>query len=264
MRPLSPFLLTLVALAAGLSGCVTLGHASNPIPTRFVPAPDPAPQRTLVVVLPGIGSDARDLDRHQVAQAIQREWPDADTMLTGAALAYYAAGGGLVQRVHEEIIEPARDQGYTHIWLIGASLGGLGALLYEQQHPGELSGVVAFAPFLGDEKLPEQIRAAGGIGNWPGPLHPIPQQVKNPYTGYPWLIWTMARNWLFRPEQARRIWIVCGNEDNLRPDVELLASALPEAHYVEVEGGHRWSVWLSSLDATFRRIRDASHRTAQS
>ena len=263
MRPLFAAL-ALVVAATGAAGCVTLGHASNPIPTRVVSAPDPAPQRTLVVVLPGIGSDVRDLDRHHVAQAIQRQWPDAEVMLTSAALAYYAPDGGLVQRMHDEIIEPARAAGYRKIWLVGASLGGLGVLLYEQQYPGELAGVVAFAPFLGDEVLPDQIRRAGGIEYWRGPEHPVPQQVKNPYTGYPWLVWTMARNWLLRPEQARRIWIVCGDEDNLRPDVELLASALPEAHYVEVEGGHRWSVWLASMDATLRRIRDATHRTAQS
>ena len=71
----------------------------------------------------------------------------------------------------------------------------------------------------------------------------------------------MAHDWLFRPEQAKRIWIVCGNEDNLKPDVDLLASALPDAHYVEVEGGHRWNVWLASLDATFGRIRASARHT---
>ena len=214
-------------------------------------------------MLPGIGSGERDLARHHVAQAIQRAWPQADTLLTGAALAYYGPAGGLVERMHDEIVEPARASGYAHIWLIGASLGGLGALLYEQQHPGELSGVVAFAPFLGDEQLPEQIRAAGGLSRWTPP-QPVSAPVDNPWTGYPRLVWLMARNWLFRPEQARRIWIVCGTEDNLRPDVELLASALPDAHYVEVEGGHRWTVWLASLDKTLARIRASAQRNAES
>lgn len=248
-------LAALVLIEVTLSGCVTLGHASDPIPTQLVPAPQPRDERVLVVVLPGIGSSKDDLARHDVAEAIQRQWPDADTLLTSAALAYYGPEGRLTERLQGEIIEPARDQGYDHIWLIGASLGGLGALLYEQQYPGDVNGVVAFAPFLGGDDLPEQIRAAGGISRWQAQPLP-PKEARNPYLLYPLLVFRMARDWLVRPNLAKRIWIVCGRDDNLKSEAELLATALPQAHYVEVDGGHRWSVWLDSLHSTLPRIRN--------
>jgi len=91
-------------------------------------------------------------------------------LLTSATFAYYR-DGKLVPRLHEEIVEPALRGGYRRIWLAGASLGGMGALLYEREYPGELTGLVLFAPFLGGKELLDEIRAAGGPRKWdPGPL----------------------------------------------------------------------------------------------
>lgn len=249
--------------AGALSACMALGDASHPIPRRFVAAPDPEPDRALVIVLPGIGADAEALDRHGVARAIQAEWPQADTVLTSAAIAYYAPDGGLVRRLHDELVQPALQRGYRRVWLLGASLGGLGALLYEQQRPGEVTGVLAFAPYLGNGGAAEQIREAGGLERWQAPG--LTHVRENPYLDYPRMIWTMARDWLFQPRRASRIWIVCGTDDRLRGDAQLLASSLPPSHYLEVPGGHRWATWLASLRPAIRQIRTADvEQTAQS
>jgi pimeloyl-ACP methyl ester carboxylesterase len=256
----TPRIAALALASLMLAGCVTLGSAEEPIPVRLVPAPQPTEDRTLVIVLPGIGADAEDLERHEVAAMIQRSWPNADTVLTSAAFAYYAPEGRLVERLHDELVEPARRQGYRHIWLIGASLGGAGVLLYEHEHPGEVTGVMAFAPYLGGDETPEQIRQAGGLSYWHSPDYKPSKP--NPWFDYPRMIWTTAREWLFRPEQANRIWVICGKDDDLRPDAQLLASSLPRTHYLEVPGGHRWSVWLKSLDLAVRKIRETGEQRA--
>ena len=60
--------------------------------------------------------------------------PDADFVPTGIRLAYYMEGR-LLQRLHEEIILPAHERGYTEIWLVGASMGATRALMYDSQYP---------------------------------------------------------------------------------------------------------------------------------
>ena len=120
------FSLSGVLLMLGmLFGCYPKGDPGKPIPTAFVPAPRHA--QRLVIVLPGRGDGLDGLQRTDIAQAIQSQWPDADVTLSGLAIGYYLQGNA-IRRLHDEIIAPARTRGYREIWLLGASLGGLGAL----------------------------------------------------------------------------------------------------------------------------------------
>jgi len=45
-------------------------------------------------------------------------------------------------------------------------MGGLGALVFAEQHPSEVEGVLAIAPFLGDDDLINEIEQAGGLAKW--------------------------------------------------------------------------------------------------
>src|SRR5574342_199162 len=47
--------------AVSLAGCIVIGDSSVPIGTVAAAAPRPSAERTLVIVLPGFGSDAADL-----------------------------------------------------------------------------------------------------------------------------------------------------------------------------------------------------------
>ena len=238
-----------LCLAAGLAGCFTIGDSKAPIGTVSVPAPRPAAERTLVIVLPGFGDDAQDMKGHGLAEVIQESWPEADVLLTSATFAYYR-DGKLVPRLHDEIVGPSLRAGYVRVWLTGASLGGMGALLYEREHPGELAGLALFAPFLGNRELLDEIRAAGGPRTWdPGPL---PAEMNG--DNYQRQVWKMVKGWTPRPELARRVWLACGTSDHLIEDVRLLAPALPGSHYVELSGGHTWSLWISGAKEIFSRI----------
>src|SRR5437899_9873232 len=69
--------LSLVAclVAAGLAGCFTIGDSKVPIGTVSLPAFRPAVERTLIIVLPGLGDDAQDMKDHGLAEVIRESWP---------------------------------------------------------------------------------------------------------------------------------------------------------------------------------------------
>lgn len=243
-------LIWLAALA--LPGCVTLGNADQPISTETVFAPQPGLERTAVIVLPGFGVDIEEMKERDIAGAIHSAWPHADVVLANANFAYYRARN-VVERLHEDVVAPVRARGYQRIWIAGASMGGLGALLYEREHPGVLSGIVLFAPFLGEPPLLNEIRAAGGIQKWdPGPL-PNEMDLRN----YQRHLWKRVRAIAETPELARRVWLACGTDDFLRSGSQLLASALPRHHFIEEPGGHTWKTWTRLTKSVFSRIQTA-------
>jgi triacylglycerol esterase/lipase EstA (alpha/beta hydrolase family) len=253
-RGTDPMRLILIALAfAGLSACIVIGDAGAPIATETIAAPRPSAERTLVIVLPGFGADASEMKERGVAASIQEAWPEADVMLASATFDYYRKGK-LAQRLHDEVVGVALKRGYKKIWLAGASLGGMGALLYEQQHPGTVTGIVLFAPFLGDRALMQEIDAAGGPRAWnPGELAADVNA-----DNYQRHVWKMVKAWAERPELARRVWLACGVDDRLMRSARLMSSALPQDRFIELPGGHTWAAWLNGGKTVFSRIRSES------
>ncbi|HUP90643.1 MAG TPA: alpha/beta hydrolase-fold protein [Solimonas sp.] len=243
--------LLVLLMAAALAGCGAMGgpagKASDPIPTALVPAPHPPTElRRMVVVLPGRGDDLERLRASGIAEAIQRAAPDTDVLLAGATFAYYA-DGGLERRLHEQIMAPARALGYRELWLAGASMGGMGALVYERAHPGELTGLLLMAPFMGEAELVEEIAAGGGPARWdPGPA---PAAIDRDNVGRE--MWRVVRSWAASPELAERVWLVCGADDGFAAGARLIASVLPRTHYLERPGGHAWKVWTPAATEVF-------------
>lgn len=236
--------------SAGLGGCFTIGDSRLPIPTETVAAPRAAAERTLVVVLGGFGVEAKEMRERGVDRAIQAAWPEADVLLASATYAYYR-DGKLVPRLHDEVVAPALRTGYRRVWLAGASMGGMGVLLYEQGHPDTLAGVILFAPYLGSNSLLREIRDAGGARQWePGAL---PDEVNR--DNYQRQVWKMVKGWAGEPERARRVWLACGVKDHLIDDARLLAGALPGNRFMELQGGHDWGTLLDGIHSLFSRIR---------
>ena len=219
-----------------LLGCYPKGDPSKPIPITLLAAPQPA--QRLVVVLPGRGDDLDGLRRSGIASAVQSAWPDADVVLTGLALGYYLQGEA-IQRLQREVIAPARARGYREVWLLGASLGGMGALMYDRSYPGELDGIVLLAPYLGEKPLLEEIAAAGGVAQWqPGP---VPAAVDN--DNFEQELWRHLRGWASEPAKANDVWLAYGDRDKLREAMPLLAPLLRPHHVFVRAGGHAWNVW---------------------
>jgi len=189
--------------------------------------------RELFVLLPGITDVMQDYEVHGFVEAAQGSHPALDLVAVDAHYGYYA-DCSILERLHQDIIAPARARGYEHIWLGGISMGGIGALLYAREFPADVSGVVALAPFLGEPKLVAEITAAGGFRRWRS----------DPGTSdYPRQLW----HWLKRYEESTAalpaLYLGYGDRDKFAPAHRLLAAILPSERVLMVEGGHDWKTW---------------------
>ena len=254
-RALPVFALLLSLLCAGCASMPATDavRAAGAIPTRLIPAPaaPPQAQRRLVVVLPGRADDLAALGRSGVAEAIQRVWPDADVLFAELRLPDYRRGD-VPERLDAQVMQPARARGYREIWLGGASLGGLGTLLYDRRHPGETTGLLLLAPYLGDGAIPKSVAAAGGLTDWTPPAG-------EPGDADDWQrdLWRHLQAIARDPAAARRVWLAYGRRDRLRDTIALFAPVLPADHVLTPEGGHAWRTWTPAMETLLRRI-DAS------
>lgn len=239
--------LAIASIVLLLAGCINTGDRRQPIPTQAFTGAQPA--RVLIVVLPGRWDDVQDMADAGVAEVIRLAWPEADVILTGASMAYYT-DGGLATRLHEEVILPARQRGYQEIWMTGASMGGMGTLLYERQYPGELQGLVLLAPYLGGRAILKEITEVGGIAQWrPGP---VPETMDR--SNYQEELWRYLQTWLQRPEQGQRVWLAYGADDRLRDAVPVIAPLLSKEQILLRPGGHTWDVWVPAAGEVFSRV----------
>jgi S-formylglutathione hydrolase FrmB len=131
----------------------------------------------------------------------------------------------------------------------------MGALLYEKAYPHDVTGLVLMAPYMGEPALVKAVADAGGPGHWdPGPA---PDKVDS--QDYQHELWHLVKSWGGRPEEARRIWLVCGVDDRFIEAARMIATTLPPEHFMQVAGGHDWPFWDVGAEQAFARIA-AGHR----
>lgn len=244
----------LALLVLPLGACVSFGDARAPIATELLPAPRTGAESALVIVLPGRGDDLTALRHSGIGAAVQSSWPQADVLLADVGMAYYMQGR-MPQRLHDEVVAPARARGYRQVWLMGASMGGMGTLLYDRQYPGEMDGLVLLAPYVGDAKLLDEIRAAGGVVAWqPGA---VPAQIDA--GNYQRELWRHLQSWA-RPasQRAQQIWLAYGDKDRLGQARPLFEPLLPADRILLRPGGHAWAVWTPATAEIFARIRNSA------
>ena len=195
----------------------------------------PTPDRPLVVFLPGLNGTARDFLQHDFVGPLAETAPECDAVAVDATLGYYGRRT-LVTRLHDDVIGPARARGYRRIWLVGISMGGLGAILYDQLGPGDVDGIVLLSPYLGEPKVIDEIRKAGGIARWrpPEPLDP------DDFERSIWL-W-LKRETESRPTRAK-IYLAYPTEDPFVQGHRMLAGRLPADRVFTTGGGHDWAPW---------------------
>lgn len=242
----------LLCAALLLAGCTFLERPAAVIPTEVVRGNG---GKTLVVVLPGLGDNLRGLKNSGIAAAIHQAMPGADVQLVGLTLTYYSEGRA-VQRLHDEVIAPAQQKGYRDIYLTGASMGGMGVLMYEREHPGVARGLILLAPYMGEQELIAEIMSAGGLEKWnPGP---VPAQLNR--DNVPREEWRLLQSWLRNGDRARDVWLVCGRSDRFHEPAQLVAAVLPREQYIALDGGHAWTVWNAGAREVFGRIASAERK----
>jgi hypothetical protein len=243
MKPL-PLLAALLVAA-----CAAMEQPKERIPTETVAAKSAAAPTRMVVVLPGRGDNLDGLRSTGIAKAIQDGMPDAEVVLVELTMPYYIEGRS-VQRLHEEVVVPARKRGIRDIYLVGASMGGMGTLLYEREYPGQMKAIVLMAPYMGDGKIIGEIKAAGGLAQWrPGP---VPAKVDGDNVARE--EWRLAQSWLANAGRARDVWLICGDQDSFYPAALMIAPLLPAQNTLSRAGGHAWRVWTPAAAEVFKRL----------
>jgi hypothetical protein len=243
--------LMLYLVATLLSACSVLGPLPDQMGRRLVEGSQENGD-VLIVVLPGIFSDSQDMQERGVPGAIHRGWPEPDILMVDLTINFYRKSQA-VQRLHDEIIAPARQQGYSEIWLAGGSMGGIGALMYEWHHPGEVDGLVLISPYLGGDDVTESIRQAGGLNRWDSGEHSAVMESDN----YDRLVWQMVQDWIGDRGKLQRVWLMCGDQDSLFPDAQMLGAILPENRYFPGHGGHSWDYWIPNMESVFRAVAES-------
>jgi pimeloyl-ACP methyl ester carboxylesterase len=245
----------LIRIWASISERFRVGFVAKPDPEKpmtaewYLARPGEHGRR-LFVFLPGRRDRGSDFARRGFVSLAQDRIPRLDCVAVDATIGYYL-DGSVADRVQREIIEPARALGYREIWLVGVSMGGLGAFFHERTYPGEVNGLILLAPFVGDDlKLFAEIDAAGGPVAW--------ARSRPPPTGQGNKAKFQRELWHFlghlRINKAFQLWVAYGDADRLLPGIERLLSVVSPECVTCLRGGHTWEVWTKGFIQILAKI----------
>ena len=199
-------------------------------------APSAAADRVLLVMLPGVGIDAAAFAARGMVAAVHRRGLAVDVVAARPDVELYL-DGGIAAALHDAIVAPALARGYARIWLLGISMGGMGALLHAAAYAAQLEGVVLLAPFLGTRGTIAELTRAGGLDGWP-PAGSAATAMERRM-----LIW--LRDALALRPARPALYLGYGADDRFAEGHRLLAARLPADRVVTAGGGHDWETWLT-------------------
>ncbi len=193
----------------------------------------PAPSggaEILLIMLPGAGIEAAAFATNGMI-AIAHEHAVVDIIVAHPDMGLYLEDG-VTDILHSTVIAPALARGVTRIWLLGISLGGMGALLYASAYQQNIEGIFLLAPFLGTRGTTAEILRAGGLAAW----SPANSTATEPEQRL--LAWLQTH---LTTECAPVIHLGYGVKDRFAPAHQLLAQHLE--HVTTTPGGHDWPSW---------------------
>lgn len=217
----------------GLGGCAALARPTSVAMELLQDDSACATQApVLLVLLPGANMTLAEMQDEGFVRALRQRRLAVDVLLVGASL-NYLYDGSLLDRLHNDVIEPYRARGYRRIWLAGISLGGFVAMAYALEHPGQIEGIVALAPYLGPKPLLQEIAVAGGPALWQRTVAPREDDRDQ-------RLWRWLAN---RPADAPALHLGYGTEDRFAQGHALMAGTLQPERVLTVQGGHDWAPW---------------------
>ena len=238
-------------MAAAVTGCLYLVTPIAKVPMDALRVDAPCVEgrpSTLVVMLPGAYSRPGEFVDEGFVEALRRRGVGADVIVADAHLGYVIERS-LFERLHEDIVRPARARGYQRGWVGGISLGGYAALGYALRHPDEVDGVLALAPYLGTRKVLDEIGAAGGPRRWHA------QTAASDADDADRRLWHA----LAGGGRAVPIPLGYGRDDRFADAHRLLAGLLPAERVSAVAGGHDWPAWRALWEGWLDRRLLAGH-----
>lgn len=217
---------TIIALTLG--GCFIVPPTTTPM--HEIAAQTGRHSDTLLVMLPGRGSRAEDFVNYGFFKMAKGRGFD---MVAADAHAGYYYKRNAIERLDEDIIEPARAHGYKHVWLLGISLGGMGAILYAEHHPEVVDGLILLAPYTGDTGLLKEIDKTG-LAQWNG--------TSNKGEAFQRELWLWLKD-VTRTPGSPVIVLGYGTSDRFAAVGDILGPRLPTGRQFTEPGGHNWNVW---------------------
>jgi pimeloyl-ACP methyl ester carboxylesterase len=202
---------------------LALLECSTPLATLAYTAA--TPRDTLVVFLPGIGDFAEDFERHGFIDRLLASGVPADAVAVDAHYGYYGRRT-VLERLAEDVVLPARSR-YREIWLVGISLGGIGALSYVVQHPGHIARALLLAPYLGE----------------PAWIHDLAAETADGARAHVQRLWRWIREHHREQALRPRLYLGYGSGDRFAAANALFGHHLPPEHVRTIAGGHDWRTW---------------------
>lgn len=193
---------------------------------------------TLVVMFPGLGDSPDDYVEKGFVRALEDAGRNVDVIAVDARLGHYKRTKFL-PRIREDVFARPEVANYDHIWLVGISLGGLGAILTAREYEERIDGVVLLSPYLGKRKHADAVKEAGGLESWEAP-----GQTTDNYTVELW-------RWLDEhtaQSSQPRLFLGFGSEETSAGHT-VLRDALPAEHVTVAPGGHGWTTWVKAWPA---------------
>ena len=213
-------------------GCPGMRPTPTPMPALTL---DDSPSGCAVVFLPGVLDKPKDFDNHGFAATLDDAGLEVHAVAADAHLAYYRKRT-VLDRLHRDVVAPLVTEG-RRVWLVGISLGGVGSLMYGNEHRDEIAGMVLLAPFLGDDEVLEEIEAAGGLSGWTPPEVLAEDDVGRK-------LWSWIREWQgLDPDRRPQIYLGYGESDDFAEANGRLGELLPEGRVFRRPGGHDWKAW---------------------
>jgi pimeloyl-ACP methyl ester carboxylesterase len=233
----------LALLLLTLPSCALLPRAT-PAPVATL-ARGEANGGELVVFLPGRWSRVEEFEREGFFEIARRRWPDARLVAADLHLGYYK-NQSVARRLHEDVILPARRSGVKRVRIVGISMGGLGALIYDAEYPGQADELILLSPFLGEEDALREIEASGDLQKWrPGPLAERDFSRK---------LWLQLRENRLGKSDPTKVLLGCGTDDRLAVSNRLFAREFLKSGEQEwIPGGHDWPAWRPLFESLSKK-----------
>ena len=222
------------ACAALVCACQYLRPVEIPLQAEYFHYRDT--NSTLVVLLHGLGGKPANFLKYGTLEQILECNPDVNVVGVDGHFGYYREGI-IIDRLQQDVIQPARAAGVSTIWLAGVSLGGLASLDYRQQYPGEIEAVILMAPYLGEWDELQAYLAD-------------PQAFRESANSDYLDVWDSLLN--IASKQAE-ITLAYGDADDFHPELQWLASRLDPQQVITAPGGHRWTVWQGLWPEALKR-----------
>jgi pimeloyl-ACP methyl ester carboxylesterase len=229
-------------LAVYQGGCVR--PLVVPLETEWLTATE-QPHRILLIYLPGNGDAADAFKRNGLISLLHDRNIFIDVLGVNAQLGYYL-NGSIIERLKQDVIDPAKRKGYDRIWLVGNSLGAYGALIYTTRYPADVSGVVLLGVYAGERAMIREIEHAGSLHSW------VPGIIEQ--KDWDRQLWSWLKNYEGRASEYPPLYLGYGHWDRFVYAQDLVATVLPADRVVALAGGHDWSTWKKAWGLLLERI----------